>query len=339
MLKSVLTFQHGGCFMTSPDIQTHTKKVSIQERSVLVGDIIVVSGHRVNKALLKGRFTEGGYHIQQTEHFLLFTRSEHPSTILVHTFAPEEINADIKHYIMQELKPLGILTQSQQYGEILVGIVTTFFPDDIRRSWTYYGANTLQRFLTFLSTVSTPPPPPYTNMGGFVVQYQRVCELCTGATFLDAGCESGFLPLLIAERMPFMERVVGVDIRPDMFVVVKELAQERHFTNVRFVKHDLLDANFSEIGTFDTVVALNVVEHFTEKDMYRLIANLLHVTSQRLILTVPYEQEAEDLYEHKQIFTKVKLEQVGQWCLQHLNGAGKMWCEDCAGGLLLIERR
>ncbi len=318
-----------------------TRKIPIQERSVLVGDVIVVNGHGVNRVLLEERFTEGGYHIQQTEHFLLFTRSEHPSTILVHVFAPEEMNADIKHYIMQELKPLGILAQPQHYGEILFGIVATFFPDDIRRSWTYYGANTLQRFLTFLSTVSAPPPPPYTNMGAFVVQYQRVCELCTGASFLDAGCESGFLPVLIAERMPFMEHIVGVDIRPDMFVVVEELAQERHFTNVHFIEHDLLDAKFSEIGTFDTVVALGVTEHFTEEEMYRrLLANLLRVTSHRLILTVPYEREAEDLYEHKQVFTKAKLEQVGQWCLQHLNGAGKMWCEDCAGGgLLLVERR
>ena len=319
----------------------HLKKVSIQERSVLVGDIIVVNGYRVNRALLEDRFAEGDYHMQQTPHFLLFTRAESPSTILVHEFAPEEIHADLKHYIMQELKPLGMLTQPQYYGIILAGIVATFYPDDVRRSWTYYGANTLQRFLTFLSTANAlpPPPPPYSNMGAFVVQYQRVCELSTGSSFLDAGCESGFLPLLIAERMPFMEHIVGVDIRPDMFPVVEELAQERSLTNVQFVQHDLLADTFPELGQFDTVVALGVVEHFTEEDMHRVLANLLSVTNQRLILTVPYEQEAEDIYEHKQLFTKAKLETVGQWCLQHIHGVGKMWCEECAGGwLLLIER-
>ena len=329
--------------MTTSNSEAKPRKVSIQERSVLVGDIIVVNGYHANRALLEERFAEGDYQVQHATHFLLFTRPESPATILVHEFAPEEINADLKHYIMQELKPLGLLTQPLRYGAILAGIVATFYPDDIRRSWTYYGANTLQRFLTFLSTVNAlpPPPPPYSSLGAFVVQYQRVCELSVGSSFLDAGCESGFLPLLVAERLPFMERIIGVDIRPDMFAVVEELARLQNLTNVRFVERDLLAATFSELGTFDTVVALGVVEHFTEEDMYTLLlANLLSVTAQRLILTVPYEQEEpEGIYEHKQLFTKAKLERAGKWCLHHL-GAGRMWCEECAGGgLLLVQRQ
>jgi hypothetical protein len=86
------------------------------------------------------------------------------------------------------------------------------------------------------------------------------------------------------------------------------------------------------------VVALGVVEHFTEEDMYRVLTHLLKVTTHRLILTVPYEQEPEAIYEHKQVFTPTKLRKLGEWCLQHINGAGRMWCEECVGGLLLIER-
>jgi hypothetical protein len=72
--------------------------------------------------------------------------------------------------------------------------------------------------------------------------------------------------------------------------------------------------------------------------MYRVLANLLRVTSRRLIVTVPYEQEVETLYAHKQLFTREKLERVGQWCLQELRGRGRMWCEECDGGLLLLEK-
>ena len=194
-----------------------TRKVSIQERSVLVGEIIVVNGHGVDIAALTRRFAEGGYEAHETPHFVLFNRSETPTTILVHRFSPEELNADLKHYVTLELKPLGILDCSQRFGEILAGIVSSYYPEDVRRAWSYFGANTLQRFLIYLSTVSTPPAPAYTSIGSFATQYQRVLELCTGKTFLDAGCETGFLPLLIAERMPFMKRVVGVDIRPDLF--------------------------------------------------------------------------------------------------------------------------
>lgn len=315
------------------------KSISIQERSVLVGNIIVVNGHGANLALLKQRFAEGGYRVQETAHFLLFTRSETPSIVLVHLFAPEELHADIKHYLFYELKPLGLLRYSSDYGKILSGIVGSFFPRDAHRAWHEFGAKTFQRFLLFLSTARTPQVFNfYATTGVFANCYQRVCELCAGTSFLDAGCESGFLPLVIAERIPFMERVVGVDIRPDMFAVVKELAEEQQLHQVQFIQADLLADTFSGIGQFDTVTALHVIEHFTEADMYKVLANLLKVTSQRLILMVPYEQEQETIYEHKQIFTREKLEQVGQWCLQALGGKGRMWCEECEGGLLLIEK-
>src|SRR5690348_5539633 len=111
------------------------KSVSIQERSVLVGNIIVVNGHGAKLALLKQRFAEGGYQVQETPHFLLFTRSEEPTPILVHRFAPEELHADIKHYFFYELKPLGLLKSSSDYGKIVSGIVGSFFPQDAHYAW------------------------------------------------------------------------------------------------------------------------------------------------------------------------------------------------------------
>jgi hypothetical protein len=132
---------------TQQDKILKTKKVSIQERSVLVGDIIFVNGHGVNLVLLKQRFLGGGYHLQETPHFLLFTRTEAPTMVLVHWFNPQNIDADVKHYVALELQPLGLLPTPQYYGEILAGIVGSGFPEDARRAWKYFGANTLQRFL------------------------------------------------------------------------------------------------------------------------------------------------------------------------------------------------
>lgn len=318
---------------------TKPKKVSIQERSVLVGEIIVVNGFGVDRTLLKQRFAEGCYETHETPHFILFRRSEPPKAVLVHWFAPEEMNADIKHYLMQELKPLGLLVHSQDFGTLFAGIIGSFFPDDARLAWHGYGAKTLQRFLLYLSTARTPPVFDfYATIGVLATWYQRVCELCVGASFLDAGCESGFLPLVIAERIPFVERVVGIDIRPDMFATARELAEERHLPQVQFVQADLLAENLSMLGQFDTVAALGVIEHFTEEEMYRVLANLLQVTVHRLILIVPYEQQPEAIYEHKQLFTPSKLEGVGQWCIQYMGGTGRIWREECDGGLLLVEK-
>ncbi len=318
------------------------KKVPIQERSVRIGDFVVVNGYRVNRTLLKERFAQGGYQASETSHFLVFTRTEAPSTILIHWFAPEEINTNISHYLTEELKPFGIITQSQHLSELCAGIVGgTLFPGDMRRAWNYFGANTLQRLLVFLSSAVTPTLPDYATLGASATLYQRVCELCVGERFLDAGCNGGFLSLLLAERIPFVVEAVGVDIDANVFTIAQELAKERHLTAVRFTQADLLSDEFSAIGQFDTVTALHVLEHFSEQDMYRVLINLLRVTSHRLILAVPYEQkeQPEVAYGHLQLFSRAKLEAIGTWCIQQLQETGRMWCEDFIGGLLLIERR
>jgi SAM-dependent methyltransferase len=320
-------------------VSSKTKKVSIWDRSIITENFTIIDAYRANRPLLKQRFIDLGYKVHETPHFLLFTRSAAPFTTIVHWFAPEEINADLSIYLVRELGPFGILTQTQHLGEILGGIVGLLFPDDVRRAWRFFGANTLQRYLLFLATAYTPPLPDYATIGMFATLYQRICELRIGDSFLDAGCASGFLPLLVAERIPFLQEIVGVDIQAASFAVAREIAEERHLTNVRFAQADLLSDNFSTIGRFDTVTALHVLEHFTEMKMYQVLTNLLKVTSKRLILAVPYERgEPEVAYGHEQLFSRAKLEAVGNWCIQQLGGKGRTWYEDCVGGLLLIER-
>src|SRR5579859_5087041 len=89
------------------------KRVPIQERAFTIGDLTGINGYHANRTLLKQRFSEGGYHLQETSHFLLCTRAAAPSTILVHWFAPAEIDADIGNIFIQELKPLGLFSNAQ----------------------------------------------------------------------------------------------------------------------------------------------------------------------------------------------------------------------------------
>lgn len=331
-----------------PDIQStvqplHKKKqIPIHERSVRVGDVIVVNGCRVNLASLKHRFAEGGYQARETPHFLLFTRDEEPKIVLVHWFIPEDLHTNISHHLVEELKPFGLITSNQYLGELMTGIVGgTLYPDDVRRAWNYFGANTLQRLLTLVSSAVTSHLPDYGTLGASATLYQRVFELCVGDRFLDAACNNGFFALLLAERRPFVNEIVGVDLDPEVFRVACELAEELHVNTVRFIQADLLAENFNTIGTFDTVTALHVLEHFTEKDMYRVLANLLNVALHRLIAAVPYETgEPEVAYGHLQLFSRAKLEAVGYWCKEYLQGTARVWYEEIspAGGLLLIER-
>jgi len=322
---------------------THqSKKIPIHERSVRVGDVIVINGHGINRTSLKQRFVEEGYQVHQTAHFLFFTREAEPKTILVHWFTPQDFHTNIPHHLAVELKPFDIITSNQCLGELMTGIIGgTVFPDDVRRAWNYFGANTLQRLLILVSSAVTSHLPEYGILGESAILYQRVFELSVGERCLDAACNGGFFPLLLAERIPFVSEVVGVDIDAEVFKVAQELAKERHLTTVRYVQADLLSEDLSAIGMFDTVTALHVLEHFTEEDMYQVLANLLKVTAHRLIFAVPFESgEPSRAYDHKQLFTRTKFEAVGAWCIEQLEGAARMWYEDLphGAGLLLVER-
>jgi SAM-dependent methyltransferase len=312
--------------------------VPIQERAFSMGNIIGINGYRANRILLKQRFAEGGYEFRETPRFLLCTRAEAPTTILVHWFAPEEIDADIGHIFVEELQPLGFLVNAQNFGDIFGAVVCSLFPSDPQRALRLYATNTLRRYRDLLN-IGNDASRPDSTIAAFAHVYRRVFELRVGESFLDAGCSFGFLPLLIAERFPALSHIVGIDIQTDSFPLVRRLG-ESQLANVQFTQADLLADDFGLLGTFDTVVALHILEHFNEAEMHRVLANLLRVTSCRLIIAVPYEPGIpEQAYGHMQLFTPEKIEAVGQWCIEHLAGNSRMWYEECAGGLLMIERK
>jgi SAM-dependent methyltransferase len=340
---------------------TYPKKVPFWERAFVAGNFIGVNSYRVNQAALAQLISGNGYHIHETPHFMICTQTHSP-TILVHRFAPAEIDADLGHCFMQELKPLGLLAQPQDFGDIFAVVIGSLSPADPQRAWHLFGTNTLQRYHHLLAMESEPSQSdspiavfsatsvlPGQTPGGsspqgdspiyvFSTLYRRVCELVVGTSLLDAGCSFGFLPLVVAERLPSLTNVVGVDIRPDPFPVTRAIAAERRLANIQFTPADLLAGDFTSIGRFATVTALHVLEHFSEEAMYRVLANLLKVTGQRLIIAVPYEPgEPEAVYGHEQLFTRSKLEELGHWCLDQLED-GRATCEDCAGGLLLIDK-
>lgn len=316
------------------------EEIQMLERAVPVGDIFVMNGAGLNQRALKRRLLQSGYQVQETPHFFYCTREKAPATILVHWFAPDDLHTNISRHLVEEMKPFGCIPNSARLGEFMTGIVGTTFPENVRRAWNYFGANTLQRLLLFVSTAAPEILPDYGTLEASATLYQRVGELCVGERFLDAGCNNGFFALLLAERRPFVEEVIGVDIDQGIFDVAQELATTRNISTVRYVQADLLsEDDVCALGAFDTVTALHVLEHFSEIEMYGVLRNLLQVTAHRLILAVPYEEELTAAYDHRQCFSRAKLEAVGAWCIEQLQGKARLWCEDLCGGLLLIERR
>ncbi len=314
------------------------KNVSLRDRAIRVGNTIGINGYRLNQAVLKRHFAERGYQVYRTLHFLLCYHPQQPP-IVIHRFAPKDIDINIGFYCTEELKQFGLLTDSQQFSDLFGAIMLSLFPQDIEHAQYLFATNTLQKYLCFLKQ-SSISSPMHTTLETFGTLYRRMLALQAGETFLDAGCSFGFFPLLIAEQMPTLKRIVGVDIRNESFPIVRLIAKQRLLTNVEFLHFNLLTDNVHVLGQFDTIAMIHVLEHFTEQEMYQVLKKFLPITNQRLIIAVPYEQDKPTkIYDHQQLFTADNLKDVGQWCLLQWKDKGTIRVEDCEGGLLIVERK
>jgi hypothetical protein len=131
---------------------------------------------------------------------------------------------------------------------------------------------------------------------------------------------------------------VGIDNRCEAITLSANLAACVGINHVEFLQSDVTSAAFPDIGTFDTVTAIHLLEHIPDVQHALVFKNLLKVTDQRLIIAVPYEQQATMAYGHQVVFTSEKLDSWGNWCVENLQGRGSYWCEEVMGGMLIVDK-
>ncbi len=317
-----------------------TRKVSIRERSVKVGDLITVNGARVKVSLLKERFAEGSYRVCETPHFVLFTRAEPPSPILVHRLFPDALTQENAQDLLGELEPLGLLTQRRRAGEVLAGILgTTRYPDDLRHAWNRGEAQAMQRLLVLLCSSTPPVLPDFVTLSRRASLYQRACTWGMGLRVLDGGGSHGFVGLSLCQQMPWVSEVVSLENDAAVAAVAQQITQGQHLSALRFLQADLFSQEVCEQGPFETVLALHALEGVAETDAYPLLYHLLSLTARRLIVAVPMVQP-ETARENvgPEAISPGRLEAVARIVLRHLRGAGRMWRDEMIDGLLVMER-
>ena len=220
---------------------------------------------------------------------------------------------------------------------MLFGILASTFPAPRNQLiiWRQFCVNTLNR----LRYQILHPPlvlPDISYIAPFAIIYRHIIELHIGQSLLDVGASFGFFPILSAEKLSIAS-IVACDNNPDILTLATDLASVTDTQNIRFMHKDILAPDFGNIGHFDTVTAIHLLEHLSEDETSKAFDHLLQVTRQRLIISVPYEEQATLAYGHQQVFTREKLEQWGKWCVERLHHQGRFWCEDVMGGLLVIE--
>lgn len=306
---------------------------------------VVVRPDRERLGRLAGGLAGRGYAVRESPHFVVGRRGG--GAVLAHAFSASTVDEDVAPLIVEELGPLGLVTTAREYGEALFAIVASTCPSagpcpqcgrvhvDLATVWRHYSVNTLRRLRALLGGVPAAGAE-VTHIEQFAAAYRRVIDGCVGDSLLDVGCSLGFLPVLAGELLPDV-RAAGCDNRPDAVAAAADLSAVAGGGRAAFSVRDVLAADFPDVGAFDTVTAVHVLEHFTDAELPVALANLLRVTARRLIVAVPYEAAAERLYGHEQVFTPERLRQLGERCVEALGG-GRFHCEEVCGGLLIYDR-
>lgn len=319
--------------------QQQVQRTWNKQEGVKIGNVIVLA--QENRAALNQytqRLLAQAYQVHETEHFAICRKRSSGQTILLHVFGRDEIDADLICFIEHELAPFGILASAQEFGAILFAVIASPFPAprNQHRIWLHFCLNSLSRLREqIVSPAQSMPSVSY--IAPFAAIYRRVFELFVGQSFLDVGCSFGFLPVLLTERVP-NARIMGCDNNPDALRFSSDLASATATSHVTFTLRDVLAANFLDLGRFDTVIAIHLLEHLPEQELPVALAHLLQTTAKRLLIAVPYEETVQPLYGHHQAFTPEKLHTWGKWCVERLGENSRYWCEDLMGGLLVVER-
>jgi hypothetical protein len=220
----------------------------------------------------------------------------------------------------------------------MIGVVNSITPHGPVDSWDIFSLNTLRRLLEHIDENSLQNP--FSTIGARATVYRRLFALKVGASLLDVGCACAFWPASVAEQEPYTQRnIVGVDNRLDAVHLSQHMAALTHHQEFTFLQLGLVSPQFvEEVGTFDTVTTIYLLEHLPEAQLPLAFQHLLQVTCHRLVVAVPYQSDATKAYGHEHIFTREALEYWGQWCVEALDGTARFWCEDVAGELLVIDR-
>ncbi|MDV7390942.1 class I SAM-dependent methyltransferase, partial [Arthrospira platensis SPKY1] len=113
-------------------------------------------------------------------------------------------------------------------------------------------------------------------------------QLVQGKSVLDVGIGNGAFSNILTKSERF-DKVVGIDIKKNSKLIIPE-------ENYSFYEMSVVDLKFSD-NQFDTVVAMEVLEHLEVQDFPVALKELRRVTKNRLITTVPYN-EPEPVWWH-----------------------------------------
>jgi hypothetical protein len=211
----------------------------------------------------------------------------------VHRLSRGAIDNDIGRLIADEIVGPELVSGPGAFERCFAGIVESTGPSP-HACWRRFYLNTL-RALEGADSGNAPGGPIST----FRRIYQHAAALMRGATVLDVGSCFAFFPMLLAAYGK--RRVTASDLDPATVALGRRIADELGL-RLDFQVADVTQPLPFGTGSFDTVCALHLLEHFPADCTGTVLASLCRAARRRVILAVPLEAVPDPVYGHRQAF-------------------------------------
>ncbi len=258
---------------------------------------VVVAWEPINGVALAGL---------QRAHRPLRTRSfavhRTPSTTLVvHRLSRSAIDNDIGRLIAEEIVGPKLVSGPGAFERCFAGIVESTGPSP-HACWRRFYLNTLRALDATdsgIATDSSIPPSTDGPIATFRQIYRHAAALLRGATVLDVGSCFAFFPMLLAASGK--RQVTASDLDPPTVALGQRIAGELGL-GIDFKVADVTGPPTFAAGSFDTVTALHLLEHFPAERSGTVLASLCRAARRRVIVAVPLESVPDPVYGHLQAF-------------------------------------
>lgn len=265
--------------------------------------------------------------VVRTKHFELWRHGW--QLVLRHRLPDNKIDDSLTDLINDELFRPGWVSGSAVFESIFTGVVLTCRPDPLD-AWELFYRNTLRHYHRDRSTPDDTPESA-TGLSTFIALHQHADQLVpTTASVLEIGSCFGFLSLYLARRPT--RKIQACDISKGTIRLLDAVA-ERLKTDVATFVADAARIPLPD-RSVDVVLLIHLLEHLEPRHGQRAIDEALRVADQRVIIAVPYEDQATIAYGHLRTLDESDL---SAWGAQATGWDCTVYEKD--GGWLILDRR
>lgn len=258
----------------------------------------------VARAPARGRRSLG---MIRTEHFDLLTG---PDRVRVrHTLAVGDVDDDLAGLLADELFRPGWLRGSEVFERLFTGVVRSVDPDPVA-AWGAFYRNTLDRAATAASPGSPASPAAggaHGTIDGYAPVWSHASGLVGPGTVLELGSCFGFFALRLAAEG---RAVTASDVSAGTVQLLATIAPTLG-TPLGTLVADAAHVPLPD-SSYDTVLALHLLEHLDGDHGDRVVAEALRVARSRLVLAVPLEDVADDTWGHVRTVSLADLDAWGR---------------------------